>query len=53
MAVVSLVVLEQSTSLHIHLHNHWEHITYESHHTIMSSILIKSMLPSQVMLTFF
>ena len=51
MAVVNSVALEQSTCHNIYLH--WEHIAYESHHTIMSSILIKSMLPSQVVLTLF
>ena len=46
MPVVNSVTLKQSTGHHIYLHNHWEHIAYESHLTIVSSILIESMLPS-------
>ena len=53
MESVSLVSLEEGAGHCIYLHTYWEQISYKSHLTLASSILIESMLPSRVMLSFF
>ena len=53
MEATSLVSLKQGTCHCVYLHTLREHISYESHLTLASSILIESMLPSQVMLSSF
>ena len=50
---ISLVTLEQGIDHCIYLHTCREHIAYESHLTLASSILIESMLPSRVVLCLF